>query len=274
MLAFAHIQKTAGVTVNRILRRSFGLQHCDVEPWSRVGEYYDTSYSAEDHRKLKRLYPRLVSIAGHQVKPHSDLKDACPDVRYFTFLRNPETRTASHYQYAVQRMGEKEPFKEWIKSEKRRDAQTKHIAGRADLESAIKILDEECLLVGLVERFDESLVILRRKLGDPRLDIRYTSENVARDSSVKTRLLDDPSTRALLRDANAIDNALYDYVVRELYERQKQAFGATLAEDVESFKARNAPSHVNLNAALNLIKRNLIYKPMLRYAQRTRTGDL
>jgi hypothetical protein len=270
VLAFAHIQKTAGVTVNGILRRSFGLGHCDVEPWSWTGDYYDTYYSAADHRRLVRLYPRLVSIAGHQIKPHSDLKDLCPNVRYFTLLRNPVQRTASHYQYGVQRMGEKQPFEEWINEEKRRNVQTKHIAGSADLDLAIKILNEECLFVGLIERFDESLVMLKQRLGDPRLDIRYRRENVARDSSIKNELTEDPRTSRLLDESNDIDNALYEHVVTRIYEQQKSDFGSGLDAKVESFRAGNTPPRVTLNATLNLAKRNLVYKPLLRYAQRTR----
>jgi len=271
MLAFAHIQKTAGVTINRILRRSFGLRHCDVEPWSSDERYYDTFYSAGDHRRLERLYPNLLSIAGHQVKPHSDLRDVCPDIRYFTFFREPEARTASHYQYVVQKMGKTEPFEQWIKREEFHDVQTKHIAGSADLDAAIKTLHEDCIFVGLIERFDESLVIMKNKLSDPRFDIRYTRENVARDATIKKRLIDDPTTNALLKGANRIDNELYNYVVGELYEKQKREFGESLASEVQTFQGDNRLPHVNLNATLSLIKRNLVYKPVLRYAQRSRT---
>ena len=111
---------------------------------------------------------------------------------------------------------------------------------------------------------------MKNKLGNPRLDIRYRRENVARDSTIKSSLVDNPKTRALLKEANEIDSALYDYVVRELYERQKQEFGMTLDSEVEAFKLGNKLPHVNLKATLNLIKRNLVYKPVLRHAQRSR----
>ncbi len=185
--------------------------------------------------------------------------------------RKHDTPLVSEFAKTVQRMGETEPFEEWIKREEFRDVQIKHIAGNADLDAAIRVLDEDCIFVGLIDRFDESLVIIKKKLGDPRFDIRYTRENVARDTTIKKRLIDDPSTNALLKDANKIDNELYNYVVGELYEKQKVQFGETLASEVQTFQAGNTLPQVNLNATLSLIKRNLVYKPVLRYAQRSRT---
>jgi len=38
MLVFIHINKTAGRTVRYILRSSFGLRHCEVEPWHAPGQ--------------------------------------------------------------------------------------------------------------------------------------------------------------------------------------------------------------------------------------------
>lgn len=268
MLAFAHIQKTAGITLNQVLRRSFGLRHCDVEPWSLKGDYFGTSYSADDHLKLMRFLPHIVSIAGHHVKPHSDLVSACPDVDYFTFLRDPVARTASHYQHVVRRMGEAVPLEEWIKRDEFRNVQTMHIAGRADLGKAIEILNESCLFVGLVDRFDESLVMMRKRLGDARLDIRYTPRNVAVDASMEHRLMAEPSTKALLQDANTIDEQLYDYVVDELYERQRREFGSALEAELESFRIHNSPAAISRKAMLNRITRNLYYKPVLRYSRR------
>ena len=268
MLAFAHIQKTAGITVNRILRRSFGVHHCDVQPWHPRTAYYETTYSAKDHQKLVRLYPRLESIAGHRVKPHSDLKSVCPNIRYLTFLREPRARMASHYQYRVQRAGYTQPFEEWLKEEHYHNLQTKHIAGSDDLDLAMRILREECFFVGLIEHFDESLVMLRGKVADPRFDIRYVRENVAPDSSIRERLVNDPASRALMEEANNADLQLYEYVVKELYPAQKREFGATLASEVESFKSTNRLPPLNVNSMLNLVKRNCIYKPMLAYAKR------
>ena len=153
-IAFCHIQRTAGTTLNQILRRSFGLRHCDVERWQLAEDYYTASYTAADHRWVRLLHPLLVSIAGHQVKPLSDLENVCPDLRYYTFMRDPVRRTASHYQHNVKVMGYLGPFNEWVKREAFHDLQSKHLAGDADANKAIEVIEEKQIFVGLTERFD------------------------------------------------------------------------------------------------------------------------
>ena len=155
-------KKTAGTTINWILKRSFGINHCDVEPWKQGEEYYSTSYCADDHQRLRRLYPNLASIAGHQVKPHSDLETVCPEIRYFTFLRIPVARMASQYQYLIQRMHYGWSFEEFFGQERFHNVQTKHLAGKDDVALAIKIIDEKKIFIGLVEKFDESLVLMKK----------------------------------------------------------------------------------------------------------------
>ena len=71
MLALCHIPKTAGTTIVGMLRRSYGMRHCDVEPI--VGR--SGVYGKPDHRFAQRLHPRLASVAGHQVTPASDLDE-------------------------------------------------------------------------------------------------------------------------------------------------------------------------------------------------------
>ena len=62
--AFVHIEKTGGVTLNEALRRSFGIFHCDAEPWRG---YTAMPFDADDYRRLRWIQPGLRSIAGHCV---------------------------------------------------------------------------------------------------------------------------------------------------------------------------------------------------------------
>ena len=62
MLAFVHILKTAGTTLDDILARSgYGLRHCYLPHVPRK-----TALSAEDYPRVQRLCPPLISIAGHR----------------------------------------------------------------------------------------------------------------------------------------------------------------------------------------------------------------
>jgi hypothetical protein len=106
MLAVVHIHKTAGTTLSGVLKHANGGTHCDVLAEDPQAPFF----SAEDLRHLRRFYPRLRSILGHDVRAYSDLETVMPDIEWVAFLREPLTRTASHYQYDVQRGGVDLPF--------------------------------------------------------------------------------------------------------------------------------------------------------------------
>ena len=101
MYAFVHIEKTAGTTLHSILRRSFGTGHCDIRlPFSKRGPVDSDNRNvvdAADLKRVKRIYRSLRGISGHDVKPYSNLELECPEIRYFTFLRDPRRRFLSHF---------------------------------------------------------------------------------------------------------------------------------------------------------------------------------
>lgn len=259
MLAFVHINKAAGTNVSQILRRSYGPAHCDVKTWREGAAFY----SARDHRRVQALHPRLRSIAGHHVRPWSDLRDCRPDLFYFAFLREPLSRCASNYQQTL-RAGRGRPFEEWIRNPRWHNRQTRHLGGTEKVDDALRVIEREGVLLGLVSRFDEGLVMLRLRRRDPRLDIRYEPSNVAPDSTIARRLLEEPASRRALEEANRADLALYEQVVEELYPRQRREFPG-LETEVEAFQRENREKvGLGLGHALNLAQRNLVYKPALR----------
>lgn len=270
MLAFAHIQKTAGTTLNWILRRSFGIRHLDVEPWRPFAgkRYYAVTYSAEDHRYVRRLFPWIASIAGHHVKPHSDLVRVCPDIRYITFVREPVARTASHYQGMVTKMGYRKSCEQWLEEERFHDVQTKHIAGRPDVEEAIRVLRERCVLVGLQERFDESLVLLRERAQNPSLDVRYQPENVAPTTSIARDLVQNARTRELLASVNQLDTELYRRVREELFPEQIQEFGSGFASAVQAFREKRHIRVRTLKAYASPALRKTVLEPLAGFHRR------
>src|SRR3989304_3570927 len=177
MLVFIHINKTAGRTVRYILRSSFGLRHCEVEPWRAPGT--DPPFSTYDLQRLRRFYPNLESIGGHRVTGYVDLQENGTQFKYFTFMRDPLKTCASRFQYNIQYRGKKHLiFEEWIQKEWTRNHQTKMIAGVPDVNKAIRIIQDKNIFVGLTERFDESMVLLKALVAD-NLNISYKPVNVA-----------------------------------------------------------------------------------------------
>ncbi len=262
MIAFVHIEKTAGMTMQQILRDSYRTDHCTVAPFTTNRQFF----TAEDYKMLKRLYPRLKSIASHRVVAFTDLESVCPEVKYYTFFREPLARCASHYQYQLQKMGKTIAFEEWIKVEKYHNFQTHRIAGELNVQKAIDMIRDNFFFVGLMEHFDESLLLLQKKLQDPQFNIHYIRKNIASDNRIKNELLKDPAKRKLLEEANRLDLELYDYVIKERYPEEQRIYGPELAADLAKFKERNKSYHKNTSGWQDFLKRNLLYKPALKLA--------
>jgi hypothetical protein len=255
MLAHVHIQKTAGQTIRAILRKNFGPAHCDL--------FKDYGDLEQDWKWTVRCYRRLKSIAGHAVRPTPAFEKHFPQARYYTFLRDPLRRCISHYQFILQSGVRCGPFRQWVESNA--DHQTRMIAGEPNAEKAIELVETRIGFVGLVERFDESLVLWKRWTGMAQIDIGYRAVNVARSNAVRENVLSDDRTGELIRDLHQEDAKLYRHVVEELYPRQVAAYGETLQDEVRSFE-RTLATGANSSwvELLGKAKRNLIYKPVMR----------
>jgi hypothetical protein len=272
LLVFVHINKTAGTTLRFILRSSYGARHCDVEPWH--GAWTDPPFSTADLKRVRKLYPRLASIAGHRVSGYVDLEEPGTDFRYLTFLREPVALCASRFQYQLDyRKKQNLEFEDWIEKDWVRNAQTQRIGGTTDPGDAISVLHRKEMFVGLTERFDESVVLLQA-LRAPDLDIAYAPENVAKKSEVAKRLLADAGTRRMIVDANEADLELYDHVVREVYPAQQAAYGDSLAGSVASFREDMGKGYDRRNLALYGVKQRMLLMPTIRLYRGRRTSGL
>lgn len=284
MLALIHIEKTGGKTIARIMRREYGMRHCDVQSWS--GNQNEEVFGADDYLRLRWLYPRLKSISGHAVRPYSDLSEACSGVRYYTMLRKPLERCAAHYNYQVAAMGKRVSFDEWILDSRFRNRQTYYLSGTQDADAAIEVVRKNLFFVGLSERYEESVVILAQRTCDPGLKTQFapyqTSGGGAAtrllladplyrrypDARIAQEILSDPSRRAKLKEANLSDLKLYDFVTRELFPRQVQEYGGAFDSDVKALPSVGRWQVVSFKWVLSRLKRNLLYKPALHVYRR------
>lgn len=263
MLVFIHSNKTGGNTVSHILRSSYGRHHCQVEPWHdrRAGP----PMSADDLRRLRKLYPGLKSIAGHRIFGYVDLQEKGTEFRYFNFMRDPIKSCVSRFQYKVQVSGKKNLiFEDWIQQDWTRNHQTKQIAGVDDVSEAIRIIKERNIFVGLAERFDESMVLLKALMAKD-LNISYKPVNVARKNTIKDRLLATESTRQMVIDAQKSDLELYDFVRHEIYPTYQREYGPSLETDVADYKHERTRGHSfdYWNLTMCRLKHYMFYKPLL-----------
>lgn len=270
MLVFIHINKTGGTTVSHILRSTYGMRHCQVEPWH--ARWTGPPFSARDLERLRGLYPNLKSIAGHKIVGHVDLEPEGERYTYFTFMRSPLKSCASRFQYKVDVSKKKNlVFEEWIQQDWTRNHQTTWIAGVADVDEAIRIIKAKNIFVGLAERFDESMVLLKALIAND-LNISYRRVNVAAKNTIKDRLLSTESTRQLLIEAQQVDLQLYDWVREELYPGFQREYGPTLDADVARYRETQSRHFNYLNLTLCRLKHYMAYKPLL-YLDRRRSGN-
>jgi hypothetical protein len=261
MFVFIHINKTGGNTISHMLRSSYGFRHCQVEPWH--ARWTGEPFSTYDLQRLRKFYPELKSIAGHRIFGHVDLQEDGTDFKYFTIMRDPLKSCASRFQYKVQVSGKKDlVFEEWIQQDWTRNHQTKWIAGVADVDEAIRIIKSKDIFVGLTERFDESMVLLKALVAHD-LNISYKRVNVASDNSIKERLLTSDRTRHLLIEAQQADLELYNYVSQELYPSYQREYGSRLEADVANFHQTQSNNFNYWNLTLCRLKHYLLYNPML-----------
>ncbi len=272
MLAFIHIRKTAGSTIESILRSSFGIRHCGARV--RHARNVMPILSADELDRCRFVYPNLESVSGHSIVPYAGLRSRFPEIRFFTFLRDPLERCASDFQFRVANGGLKMSFDDWIDSPVARNRQTVHLCGRENAETAIGILEQEVGFVGIVEQFHRSLVMWNRWCNDRRVDIRYQPKNVSRKSTIKRQLLGDLQTRRKLVEANREDLRLYNHVLHSTFPWQEEDYGPNLQRDVSAFEAFNIPRATFPRQLISTFVRELIYKPVVPWLTRRENPPL
>lgn len=235
LLAFVHIEKAAGTTLVHILRRNFFGRYMDVRPLTRSA---DAAFTANDLRLSFRVNPFLGCIAGHSLKPDYDLDIIAPQIRYITLLRDPVDRYISQFRYWNRYLGKNQNFEQFFKHAPAWNVQTRKIDRNGNIEQAKKRLEENFFQVGLVEDFDEFLVLLKAKIASKHFDIRYQSHNTAgSDNTEREQLLQKYGDD--IRRANSDDIALYNWVKNDLLPRQRLEYGDSLDADIMMAEADN-----------------------------------
>jgi hypothetical protein len=217
----------------------------------------------DDLKLARKVYPRLESIGGHRVTGYVDLQETGTEFKYFTFMRDPVKTCASRFQYNIQYRGKKDlVFEEWIQRDWTRNSQTKLIAGAADADSAIRIIKDKNIFIGLTERFDESMLLLKG-LRANNLNISYRRVNVASDNTIAQKILSEERTRQLLIDANRVDQQVYDFVMQELYPSYHREYGPALQRDLAQYQQTRENGFNQRNLTLSRLKQFLVYRPLL-----------
>lgn len=249
---FVHLPKTGGTTTRRILDRQyrdFPRYEIGDDITGDIRAFRIQDWTVENKPALVQGH---MSFGLHEYVPGTSV--------YLTLLREPIGRALSDYHYVtstpthpiykhVKNLSLVEYFQSGITGQLS-NGQIRLLSGncltndvgvpskrqmeQTDLELAVQNLAREFIAIGLLERFDESLLLFRR-----RLNWRwpfYMKENVtSRMYHRKDISNEDIET---IRRLNVLDIELYQKVKLE-FERQIKMEGMSFKRELITFKLLN-----------------------------------
>jgi galactose-3-O-sulfotransferase len=240
LLLHLHLAKTGGVTLNDIIVRNLSSgEYLVIEMPPRDESALWTWSNAEVTCALAGMAADAVecirAVLGHYgpgVQRH--LPKPCAVV---TILRNPVDRLLSYFYYDVQRGVRSDANLEEFVAQGAELAldnyMTRILSGREELDprgrsvnlaSCRRVTNDDYLaavgsidcsmLVGVTERFDETLVVLASMLGWSLSDLVYERRNVTASRPSAGEI--SPATRETLVDMNMYDQQLATYAATRL----------------------------------------------------------
>jgi hypothetical protein len=273
-LVFLHIPRTAGSTLGTILRRNFPQEQRCVRLNTLDKPFAETleSISLE-----KRSSLRLV--AGHlPYGVHRHIPRPCD---YITIMRDPVDRVISvyklilakrnhmlHDQVVRSRVSLEQYVESGMDQGQTENSQTRQLSGRqfgvvdaTSLDEAKRNLNTFAL-VGLTERFEETIALLRRTFG-----LRtsfYLTKNVLPPLEVSQR------ARELLQERNDLDLELYEFA-REVFLGRTHEEGKSFGFEVSALRAWKPVSRIVGGAtdrAMRRLKGEPVAKRVVRATRR------
>ena len=217
---FLHLPKTAGTTLNRLIEWEYPLtQMYSVDPV--LFEWSAAHVRGFPKRRLEkiRMFKGHMLFGLHEVLPQPST--------YITVLRNPIERVLSAFYYMSsyrlhplywKLRRDKMTIEQYVKRTTRDSVQCKIIAGAAYhepctqeiLDKAIDHLNRYFSVIGLSERFEESLALMKLRFGWQLKS--YAAFNVTRSRPKKEDL--PQQTIDLIVDRNRFDVALYEHAAK------------------------------------------------------------
>jgi len=261
VLLYVHIPKAAGTTMASLLYEQCRNRQEIQEGKFCSGVYYHPAgfireLDAESGEQVRETLRRddLRAVIGHfQYGLHQEVPRPC---RYATVLREPVSRIRSLYHF--QRLNESRyghlnqvrlpegagieqfvtspPYPEIDNGMTRRISGKSPAIGQCDrslLDLAISNL-RRFAVVGLSDRFDETVVLMSHEFGWPEPPLYY-SINI--NTKLRAEQPTDATIEGVIRDRNALDIELYR-VATEIFTQQCSALGSAFPGMVEEYRER------------------------------------
>ncbi len=248
---FNHIPKTAGLTLSAIIRK----QYSKDREFSTLGWDGGRREAINYFKNISETKRNKFSlITGHSAL---ELFNFVKSPIILIMLRHPVDRVISLYsyvkrkswhkfynitnQYSLSECYENNIHHDWKELSNGQSLSLISIINKIKFDSnncdidnleELKLFMERFCLVGLVEKFDESLILFRERLNWMN-NIYYHKINVSRE---KPDL--NPKIRQIILDYNKTDYELYNYTLQN-FEDLVNSLNTNFNKRVESFKSKN-----------------------------------
>ncbi|HEY3931181.1 MAG TPA: hypothetical protein VGM58_02310, partial [Verrucomicrobiae bacterium] len=162
-----------------------------------------------------------------------------PNPFHITFLREPVARVLSQFQERTivnRKQSRPAPgFADALRTDgELENLQVKLMAGERNLDKA-KYYLEKCSFVGLTEKFDLSLNVLKH-IYPGKLNLQYQKSRVAADNTIKKSIEADPQLMELARENNRFDIELYEFAKNEIFPKLCEQAGVNPMEESVSLE--------------------------------------
>ncbi len=257
---FLHIPRTAGSTLHGIMKKQYADDEMFTGQLLFGDEIANFTALPEERKKKLRIVKGHFAHGVHELIPGGE-------GAYMTFLRDPIDRVVSLYHFIRRRpdnslheaattMTLKDFVASGVAPTHTDNGMTRFLGGAAMddfgtitdevLDRAISNL-EACEVIGLTERFDESLLLCRKAFGwnEP---VFYERQNVTQNRPAIETL--DAETLHAIEATNQLDSILFEKGVA-LFEERLAALGPAFQARIATFKVTN-PTYGILRRRVNV----------------------
>ena len=265
-IIFLHIPKTAGLSMTEVIANEYKRKNMFYINLLNTQEFIELSLQEKE---------KIHMVLGHQIfGMHEYFSN---DAKYITLLRNPINRVISTYYYIKRRPqnkfydkihSENISLKDFVKNDdyfkQVFNGQTKLIAGldkgiakkhvsENTYNKAIENLDKHFVVVGLTERFDEYMLMLKNELNwsYPFYVRQNVAKKIEKPAEVSTEI------KKIIAEKNEYDIKLYNYV-KENYQKKIDKDKKKYEKQLKTFAFLNyiyKPYKISKQTAKKTLKR-------------------